>query len=119
MTASRNDRDGPRDHRRTLVLVVSIALLIGSFASWMYGSESSTKFATAAMGRIGLVLGALWLAWPSLRRPAQWLPPGIAMACLLALVILAAQPRLIVAVVPAVGALIALSMVVKAMRESK
>jgi len=109
----------PKDYRRTLVCVMSVALLAGYGYGLSIDEESGFKLASQMMGRIGLLLGALWLAWPSLRRPAQWLPPGMALACVLTLVALAAQPKLIVVAIPAVGALIALSAVVRSIRGSK
>lgn len=116
MTSSQDRNDTQQDYRRTLVLVASIVLLIGYVFAKVYGFGSSAEFAEAAMGRIGLVLAALWLAWPSLQRPAQWVPPGIAMLCLFGLVALAAQPNLRTLVLPAIGALIAAGVVVKALR---
>lgn len=108
--ASTNQKRPEQDIRRHLALIMSIVFLCGSFASWYYGGESASKFASSAMGRIGLVLGALWLAWPSLQRPARWLPAGAPIICLAALLVLAANPRLVVFVLPAAGALIALGM---------
>lgn len=106
-------RTTPTDWRRLLVLVCAIGMLAGCLAMARYGEGGSSNFASGAMGRIGLVLAALWLAWPSLRRPASWLPPGIAAAGVLALAVLAAQPRLIVAAVPALGALLAVAAIVR------
>lgn len=70
----------------------------------------------AATGRIGLVLGALWMAWPSLLRPASWLPPGFAVLGVFVLAVLAAHPRLIVVLLPAFGGLLVFATVVRAMR---
>ncbi|NND96036.1 MAG: hypothetical protein HKN47_01760 [Pirellulaceae bacterium] len=108
-----------QDPRRNVVAVLSLLLMAGGLAAWWLGEESWSTFASAAMGRIGIVLGALWLAWPSLRRPARWLPPGIAVGCVLGLIVLAAQPRLIVFVLPALGALTMLAAVVRALRGSR
>ncbi|MGI9474952.1 MAG: hypothetical protein ACR2NZ_25700 [Rubripirellula sp.] len=107
----------PRDYRRTMVLVISIVLLV-TFAvvSWRFGNQGSAKFVAAATGRIGLVMAALWLAWPSLRRPASWLPPGFAVIGVVALAVLAAQPRLIVVAIPALGTLLALATVVRSIK---
>ncbi|MFG0262586.1 MAG: hypothetical protein ACF788_09375 [Novipirellula sp. JB048] len=106
----------PPNLRRLLLLLIAIALLIGSAATWWWGEESSARFAAAAMGRVGLVLLALWLAWPSLRRPARWFPPAAAVIGVISLMVLAAQPRLVFAVLPAAGMLITLSTLVRADR---
>ncbi len=117
---SRNSPDDrkakPADAKRTLVLVMAIVLLAGSVFSRWYGSESSNVFAAAAMARIGLVLGALWLAWDSLRRPARWLPPGIAVLGVVGLIAIASQPRLALVVIPALGTLIVLGTVIRAVK---
>lgn len=115
--ASRKNSNDSLDPRRALVLALSITLLVGSLAAGWYGEGGSGNFATSAMGRIGLVLGALWLAWPSLQRPARWLPPGIAVAIVVALGVLAAQPRLIVVAIPAITGLFAVSVIVRSLRK--
>ena len=92
-------------------------------AAYLFGltaaDDSNIKIICEMMGRVGLFLGALWLAWPSLRRPAQWVPPGIAMLCLVGLVILAAQPKLRVFILPAIGAAIMAGVIIKAIRATK
>lgn len=103
--------------RRRLVLIIAIVLLsVSAGVSWWFGDDSTARFAASGTGRIGLVMAALWLAWPSLRRPAAWLPPGIAVGVVIALAVVAFQPRLIVVVVPAVGLLFTLAAAVRAMR---
>jgi hypothetical protein len=102
------------DNRRLLVLILAVGLLVTSgLVTWQYGNAGSAKFIAAATGRIGLVMAALWLAWPSLRRPARWLPPGLAVIGVLILAVLAAQPRLIIVAVPALGVLLTLAMIIR------
>ena len=112
-------KKSPEDPRRWLVLGIAVASLTGSLLCYWFGNQNASTFLAAALGRIGLVLGALWLAWPSLRKPAQWLPSGAAMICLLALIVLAARPRLVVFVIPAAGLLITLGMFVRSSRGQK
>ncbi len=107
----------PVDPRRSIVLVLAVGLLmICGWVTWRYGQAGSAKFVAAATGRIGLVMAALWLAWPSLRRPAQWLPPGFAIIGVVTLAVLAAQPRLIIVAIPAFGGLLALATIVRSLR---
>ena len=102
------------DVRRHLILALAIGLGVASgMLSWKYGQAGSAKFAAAACGRIALTMAALWLAWPSLRRPAQWLPPGMAVAGVILLAVLAAQPRLVIVAIPAFGLLLALATVIR------
>jgi len=108
-----------KDPRRTLVLMLAIALALGSGLAWWWDEQGTSTFAAAAMGRIGLVMAALWIAWPSLRRPAQWLPPGIAVLGVVVLGVLAANPRLAIVVVPALSGLLAFSAVVRAFRGNR
>lgn len=82
----------------------------------IFGSGAASAFGTAAMVRIGLVLGSIWLAWDSLQRPARWFPPGIAVAGMVGIVIIAAQPRLALAVVPLIGVLVFAGSIARAFR---
>ncbi len=98
-----------------LILAIGL-LLISGFATYGLSQVGATKFMAAACGRIGLVMGALWLAWPSLRRPASWLPPGVAVVGVGVLAVLAAQPRLIVVAIPMLGTLVVVGTIVRAMK---
>jgi hypothetical protein len=69
--------------------------------------DLASGFGVASLIRLSLVLGAIWLAWPSIRRPAQWLPPGIALIVLVTIGVCALQPRLAFALIPLAGGLIA------------
>ncbi|MEL6110038.1 MAG: hypothetical protein AAFU85_28840 [Planctomycetota bacterium] len=102
--------------RRWLALAISIVLMITAFVIWLTATDSSGEFFAAACGRIGLVLGAIWLAWPSLKRPARWLPAGAPVIGVVALIMIAAQPRLILPAMMIVPALIAFSAVVRMFR---
>jgi hypothetical protein len=110
--------DQPDGRRIALGIVAAILLVTSALMTFWPGQSGTASFAASASGRIGLVLAALWLAWPSLQRPASWLPPGIVVLCVLALAVIAAQPRLVVVAVPAVAALIALAGFVRMMRGS-
>ena len=110
-------RPNPPDYRRPLVLLLSIVLLvIYVWVRWSYEPTGTAKALAAATGRIGLLLAALWLAWPTLRKPAHWLPPGFAVLGILVLGILAAQPRTIFVLAPVFGALLVLASIVRAIR---
>ena len=104
------------DERRRMTLVVSLVMLTAAVLAWWFSTDSTGKFIAAGCGRIGIVMGALWLAWPSLKRPAQWLPAGFAVIGVIALIAIAAQPRLILPAIPIVGVLITLSAFARAFR---
>ncbi len=112
-----SNQPGTADYRRGLLLVLSLCLLSTSaWVLWRYENTGTVKMVGSATGRIGLVLGALWLAWPALNKPAKWLPPGFAVLGVGLLAVLAAQPRLIVVMLPAFGGLLVLASIVRAMR---
>jgi len=117
-TQNKNDRLGKlTDGRRIVVGLLAVVLLVASaMTTFWLGQAGATNFAAAASGRIGLVLAALWLAWPSLHRPASWLPPGIPVLCVIALAAIAAQPRLIVVAIPAIGILMLLATFVRTIK---
>jgi peptidoglycan/LPS O-acetylase OafA/YrhL len=105
------------EQRRKVVLIVAVCLLtICVWTYWRFEQTGTAKLVAGTSGRIGLVLAALWLAWPALRRPADWLPPGFAILGVGLLAVLAAQPRMIAVLLPAFSGLLALAWVVRAMR---
>lgn len=105
--------------RRHALGCIGLMMLGAALTVYLTSSGSGSNFASAAMARVGAVLIALWIAWPSLKRPAQWLPAGAAIICLVALIVVATQPRLIIPAIPAVVLLITISGFVRAFRGSK
>jgi hypothetical protein len=69
--------------------------------------------------RVGIVMLAIWLALPALNKPMRWLPPGAAVMCLVGIGIIAAQPRLLVVIVPAIGFLLTVGWLVRIFQISK
>ncbi|MFK8114897.1 MAG: hypothetical protein AB8B91_22030 [Rubripirellula sp.] len=110
---------------RKAIFGVASVILLGAAGSgyqfgWiesLLGSKSAAQFAIAGMVRVGLVCGAIWLAFDSLKRPARWLPPGLAAIGVLLIVVIAAQPKLILVLAPAIGVLATLGAVVRAFRK--
>ncbi|MCC9602397.1 hypothetical protein LOC67_17745 [Stieleria sp. JC731] len=100
-----------------MTLIASIVLLAVALTAYLFGESSSGTFFSAALGRVGLVLAALWLAWPSLKKPATWLPASVPVIGVCALIVIAAQPRLLIPAIPMVGALITISTVISAFRK--
>lgn len=105
---------GEADPMRTVVLVLTLLFAIAAIViRWgvLRWQPSSSLWMVSAVGmtRFAVVLGTLWLAWPTVRRPAMWLPPSVAMIAVIALGACVIQPRLAIALVPAVGALMALA----------
>lgn len=100
-----------------MILVCAIVLLTTyAVIVWYEGQRGGYKMLANATGRVGLVMAALWIAWPNLRRPINWLPPGIAVAGVIAIGVIAARPALAIVAIPAVGTLLALATVVRGLK---
>lgn len=98
-----------------MLIVAGVGQFTGVIEEWS-GSASTGRFTVAALTRIGLVLGAIWLAWDSLRKPARWLPPGLALVGVIGIVMVAAQPKLVIAILPLFGFLTIFTSVLRAFR---
>ena len=110
-------RSDPRDGRRALVLIISVVLLgTSAICHWNFGEDGWARFVISSTGRVGLVMGALWLAWPSLKRPAAWLPPGFAVGGVILIAVVAVQPRLVFVMVPAFGVLMTVASIARKFR---
>ena len=96
----RSDRDG---RRWLLAGLTVLATAVAAVVWWASDGSAASSFVAASAFRIAVVLGCLWMAWPSLKRPMDWLPAGVAGTCLIGLMVIAARPRLVVLVVPLVG----------------
>lgn len=112
-----------RSGHRHLAGLVAVAFLLGAGAAKLTGgleqisgSASASGFMIASLTRIGLVFGAIWFAWESLRRPARWLPPGLAVLGVVAIIAVAAQPKLLLAVLPLFGLVAVLTSVLRFFR---
>ncbi len=113
----------PGHSRRHLAGLVAVAcLLAAALAKFsggleqLSGSASTSGFLVASLVRIGLVFGAIWFAWDSLKRPARWLPPGLAVLGVVAIIAVAAQPKLIIAALPLFGVVAVLTSVLRFFR---
>lgn len=124
--ADKPKRGSPQQHpdpMRGMILVLTVFFAVAAGAiRWgvAYWGTSNSLWLVSSIGmtRLALVLGALWIAWPTIRRPAMWLPPGLAAVGLIALGACVVQPRLAIAIVPLLGGLIALAGFVRFFRSS-
>ncbi|MEX0937292.1 MAG: hypothetical protein WDZ59_05475 [Pirellulales bacterium] len=84
-------------HRTTVGITAAVLLSTAAvLAVWQPTGWDGHQPMLAACLRVGLVLGALWLAHPQLSRMPSWLF-GVAVALA---VVVALRPKLIVLVVP-------------------
>ena len=96
--------------RRLFLGVCSIVLIISAIVLLLQENQSSTTRVTAGgCMRIGLLLGAIWLAWPQVADVTQNVPAWMGWTLLGSFVVVVSRPRLIVLVGPLVLTLIALN----------
>lgn len=121
MPANRPDAIDPT---RVLILLLTV-LSAGAAAGirWWPREEpplegSIPMVMAIGLSRFALVMGALWVAWPVARKPAMWLPSGVLAVTFIAFGICIVQPRLAIALIPAVGTLITFAAFLKFFRSS-
>lgn len=60
--------------KRTQIGIVSLVCLVTAGSMWLFGGDDGNLIAAqAAMVKVGLVLGAVWLAFPQLAMLPVWL----------------------------------------------
>ncbi len=96
-----------------------VILLAGmAIGLWLFAATGSMLGVGAmALGRLALLLGVVWLAWPSLQKPAQWLPSGLTAVVLVSLGACAVQPRLLLMVIPLLGTVITIGAAMRFLRK--
>ncbi len=103
--------------RHALGAIALISLILGIAGIAYYGVDDSQTSLVAGMClRIGLVLGALWLAMPQFKRLSGTAPPWAIGIVILCLMIVIARPRTIVVLGPVLlvlGALVFIGWLVK------
>jgi hypothetical protein len=83
--------------RRHTIGIIAVVLLLGAVALGIWPLETAWHGPLwAACCRLGPCLGALWLAYPQVKRLPAWLVVGIT----LLVVLLAVKPRWFRAVLP-------------------
>jgi len=102
--------------KRAVVGILSLTCLItGGVLFWKFRDADSWRIWQGAFVRIGVVLGAFWLALPSQRWDAAWknIPPSVSFGLLGMIVLLAARPKIVIAVLPAVVLIVAVGLLVR------
>lgn len=89
-------------HRPTVAVVAVVLLLGGVVLAWFPAAEGDPFLGSAqgACVRLGIVMGALWLALPQLERFPTWLS-YVALA-IVVVGVFASKPRMYVFVLPIV-----------------
>lgn len=93
--------------RRVIAGLISLALLVvGGFLVLTRGYEDETAFFSGVCVKVGLVLGAACLAWPTVEKLGSRLPTIVNVAVLSCVVLVAVRPRLMPLIVGLVVAII-------------
>jgi hypothetical protein len=87
--------------RRVVLGILAIAFVGGGVAAYYFGWFEDSYAIGAGAIRIGLVLGAFWLAWPQLARIPWW----FVQAGLVGTLVVAVRPKAAVLVLPILAAL--------------
>jgi hypothetical protein len=122
-----NQRPPDGDPMRVVILAFTVILVIAAamLRFWPIdfrtndsgGSTGSlAKVISDGVARLALVMAAIWIAWPVARKPAMWLPPGLAVLALLVLGVCIVQPRAAVMLLPALGLLLTIGAALKFIR---
>lgn len=93
--------------RRLALGGLALLFLMGSAGIWLSVGLRENTWQTAASIclRVGLVLGAGWLAYDQLQRAAAKTPPWLAGSVGLALLVLVFRPRALIYVLPVLAGL--------------
>ena len=57
---------------RPLVGVITICCFVAAFLVWYFAPDVENEFWLGGFIRVGILMGAFWLALPTQRRPAAW-----------------------------------------------
>lgn len=96
--------------RRLFIGICSVGLIVTGAVVWTNGAAASHHVQVTAAGcvRAGLLLGAVWLAWPQTADLYERVPRWVGMTLLGCLLVIVFRPRLIVFVAPLLAALLVL-----------
>jgi hypothetical protein len=76
--------------RKLVVGLIALACLATSAALWLFADDPQTNAANAVATRLGIMLGALWLALPSRGESVAW---GRALPAIFAVIVVLAVIR--------------------------
>lgn len=79
-------------HRATIGWLAVGLGVVACFVAWIYPAEQGDALLGGLL-RVGVMLGALWLALPDLRRIPRWLGLAVLVAVAGAILLARASPR--------------------------
>jgi hypothetical protein len=87
--------------RRHTIGMIAFVLLVGALGLWLWPQGSAQEALLGALVRVGLLMGAWWLAYPEVER----MPPWLLVAIPLLLIVVAYRPKWFLILLPIVIAL--------------
>lgn len=88
------------EQRRLIGAIAAVLLATGAITGFLPQSfGTATPSITAASTRVGVIMSALWLAFPDLHRIPRWMWIGGSVT----LALIALRPRAALVIVPALG----------------
>ena len=86
--------------RRTLLGILALSFLLTAGGLFFLGFASEYTLVLSASLRMGLVLGALWLAFDQVHEIVRRTPPWVMGGIALGMIVVVVRPRAIAAVFP-------------------
>ena len=107
------------DIQRAVILVLAVGLLIWGAIGEIKSDQIGKSVSNAAILRVGFVLFACWIAYPIVRRPMAWLPPGATAFAVIFIGATVFNPKLLIVLIPLFSALLAFGAFVRFFRSSR
>jgi len=92
-------------NRASLGIVAIVLVIIGGITMARFPSDSNAIGFAGGCIRVGIVLGALWLALPQLLRFLSQTPKWLLVASTIGIVVCAVKPLLLIVAIPLLGLL--------------
>lgn len=99
--------------RRYLLGIIAALLITTGGGLWLYvgQSDSTWSMMSSISLRVGVVLGAFWLAFPDLLSLKRRVPPMLLVGILLSLIAIVISPRSFFFIAPLVGVMLVLQFI--------
>lgn len=81
--------------RRAIVGIISATMIVAALVLWFFGGTGELPLVVGMMARVGFVLLAIFVAWPTLERYVHHLPAFVTATIALGALLLAIRPKLV------------------------
>jgi hypothetical protein len=94
--------------RRLLIGIIALGLLTAAGALYAQGLAEKNVMVLSGCLRMGLVMGAIWLAYDQVHQIIRRTPTWVAGAIGICLLVIVVRPRLVLALAPLLAGVLAL-----------